>query len=99
MCIAQNMMNVLQAEQTKFNKYGMLILSVLLSLYLGYFVSAGVALYWTASNLMAILQQWLLNIFINPKKAVNYKDLEETRNEFNKLNKMAPKKTKEQTKK
>ena len=99
MCIAQNMMNVLQAEQTKFNKYGMLILSVLLSLYLGYFVSAGVALYWTASNLMAILQQWLLNIFINPKKAVNYKDLEETRNELNKLNKMAPKKTKEQTKK
>lgn len=99
MCIAQNIMNVLQAEQTKFNKYGMLILSVLLSLYLGYFVSAGVALYWTASNLMAILQQWLLNIFINPKKAVNYKDLEETRNELNKLNKMAPKKTKEQTKK
>ena len=45
MCIAQNMMNVLQAEQTKFNKYGMLVLSVLLSLYLGYFVSAGVALY------------------------------------------------------
>lgn len=99
MCIAQNIMNVLQAEQSKLNKYGMLALSVLLSLYLGYFVSAGVALYWTASNLLAILQQWLLNIFINPKKAVNYKDLEETRKELEKLNKMSPKKTKEQTKK
>ena len=99
MCIAQNMMNVLQAEQTKFNKYGMLVLSVLLSLYLGYFVSAGVALYWIASNLMAILQQWLLNIFINPKKAVDYKALEETRQELAKLDKMSPKKTKEQSKK
>ena len=99
MCIAQNMMNVLQAEQTKFNKYGMLVLSVLLSLYLGYFVSAGVALYWIVSNLMAILQQWLLNIFINPKKAVDYKALEETRQELAKLDKMSPKKTKEQSKK
>ena len=99
MCIAQNMMNVLQSEQTKFNKYGMLVLSVLLSLYLGYFVSAGVALYWIASNLMAILQQWLLNIFIDPKKAVDYKALEETRQELAKLDKMSPKKTKEQVKK
>lgn len=99
MCVAQNMMNVLQAEQSKFNKYGMLALSVLLSLYLGYFVSAGVALYWTASNLLAILQQWLLNIFINPKKVINYKELEKTRQELEKLNKMSPKKTKEQAKK
>lgn len=86
LCIAQNIMNVLQAEQSKFNKYGMLILSVGLSLYLGAFVPAGIALYWTASNLFAILQQWLLNIFINPKKYVNYEELEKTRKELNELN-------------
>ena len=63
MCIGQNKMNVLQSEQSKANKWGMLIFSVLLSLYLGYFVPAGVALYWTFSNLFAVLNQWLLNRF------------------------------------
>jgi len=98
LCIAQNIMNVLQAEQSKFNKYGMLILSVGLSLYLGAFVPAGVALYWTASNLFAILQQWLLNIYINPKKYVDYEELEKTRKELNEINNLNKKKqrTKEQ---
>ena len=92
LCIAQNIMNVLQAEQSKFNKYGMLILSVGLSLYLGAFVPAGVALYWTASNLFAILQQWLLNIYINPKKYVDYEELEKTRKELNEINNLNKKK-------
>ncbi|MBR6965245.1 membrane protein insertase YidC [Candidatus Saccharibacteria bacterium] len=85
LCVGQNIMNVLQAEQSKANKYGMLILSVGLSLYLGTFVTAGVALYWTASNLFAVVQQWLLNIFINPKKHVDYKALDESRKELKEL--------------
>ena len=86
LCVFQNKINVLQAEQSKANKYGMLILSVGLSLYLGMFVAAGVALYWTISNLLAVLQQFLLNIFINPKKHVDYKELDRTRKELNELN-------------
>lgn len=85
LCIGQNMMNVLQKEQGAMNKYGMLILSVGLSLYLGMFVPAGVALYWTISNLVAVIQQWLLNIFINPKKYVDYKELESSREELNEM--------------
>ncbi len=88
LCVAQNAINVLQAEQSKLNKYGMMAFSVGLSLYLGMFVPAGVALYWTASNLFAILQQWLLNIAINPKKHVNYEELEKTRKELSELNNM-----------
>ena len=85
LCLCQNKMNVLQKYQSKFNQYGMLILSVSLSLYLGMFVPAGVALYWTISNLLAIIQQWLLNIFINPKKYVDSKELEKTSNELKEL--------------
>lgn len=102
LCIGQNKMNVLQAEQSIYNKYGMMILSVGLSLYLGAFVPAGVALYWTFSNLFAVLQQWLLNIFINPKKYVDYDELEKTRKqlkELEDLNKKNGKRTKEQKKK
>ena len=100
LCIGQNMMNVLQKEQGRANKYGMLILSVGLSLYLGMFVPAGVALYWTISNLLAILQQWLLNIFINPKKYVDYEELEKTREELDEMmSSTKVKRTKEEKKK
>ena len=100
LCIGQNMMNPLQKEQSNYNKYGMLILSVFLSLYLGLYVSAGVALYWTVSNLFAIFQQWVLNIFINPKKHVNYEELEKTRLELHEIESSTKKKrTKEEIKK
>ena len=102
LCVGQNKMNVLQAEQSIYNKYGMMVLSVGLSLYLGAFVPAGVALYWTFSNLFAVLQQWLLNIFINPKKYVNYEELEKTGKQLKELvdiNKKNGKRTPEQRKK
>lgn len=82
LCVAQNASNVLQAEQSKLNKYGMMALSVGLSLYLGWFVPAGVALYWIASNLFAILQLYMLNWAINPKDYVDYEDLENSKNEL-----------------
>ena len=101
LCICQNIMNVLQAQQSVWNKYGMLIFSVGLSLYLGMFVPAGVALYWIFSNLFAILQQWLLNIFINPKKYVDYEELEKTTNELKQLENLNKKnkRTREQKRK
>lgn len=79
MVFTQNLSNVLQHEQSKWNQYGMMILSVGLSLYLGLFVPTGVAVYWVASNLMAVAQMYLLNVLINPKKYVDYELLEESR--------------------
>lgn len=101
MCFAQNKMNVLQVEQSNFNKWSMLVFSVLLSLYLGYFVPAGVALYWTFSNLFAVLQQYILNIFINPKKYVDFNELERAQKELKELSNLDKKnkRTKEQKKK
>ena len=72
LCETQNRSNVIQAEQGKWNQYGIMAVSVALSLYLGFFVPSGIALYWIASNLFSIIQMYLLNIAINPKKYVDY---------------------------
>lgn len=85
LCVAQNASNVLQAEQSKLNKYGMMLLSVGLSLYLGFFVPTGVVVYWIASNLLAIVQLYLLNWAINPKKYVDYEALEASKQELMEL--------------
>lgn len=79
LCFTQNAANVLQHEQNKWNKYGIMALSVALSLYLGLFVPSGIALYWMASNLLSVAQMYLLNLAINPKKYVDYEALEESR--------------------
>ena len=92
LCIAQNKSNVLQAEQGNANKWGMLVFSVGLSLVLGFFVPAGTALYWVASNLFAILQLYALNAVIPPKKFVDYEALEESRKELAALESLGEKK-------
>ena len=45
MCWTQNLSNVLQHEQGKLNQYGLMILSVGISLYLGFFVPTGTVIY------------------------------------------------------
>ena len=79
MCVTQNRSQALQAEQGKVNQYGMLIISVGLSLYLGIFVNAGIGLYWIASNLFSVAQMYLLNWAIPPQKHVDYAELEKSR--------------------
>lgn len=85
MCFTQNISNVLQSEQTKWNKAITLILSVGLSLYLGFFVEAGIGLYWIVSNLMSIAQMYILNYFINPKKYIDYDALARSKTELEQL--------------
>ena len=92
LCIAQNKSNVLQAEQSAFSQWGMLAFSVGLSLYLGFFVPAGIALYWVASNLFAIVQLYALNAVIPPKKYVDYEALEASRQELQQLDALEEKK-------
>lgn len=79
MCFTQNLSNVLQHEQSKLNQHGMTILSVGISLYLGIGVPAGIAWYWVASNVFSIIQMYILNAVINPKKYVDYDALERSR--------------------
>ena len=85
MCVTQNRSQVLQAEQGKLNKYGTMAISVGLSLYLGIFVPAGIGLYWIASNLLSIVQMYILNAVIDPKKHVDYAELERSRKALQEL--------------
>lgn len=82
LCLTQNLSNVLQHEQSKWNQYGLMALSVGISLYLGFFVPTGTVLYWIASNLFAIAVMYLLNALIDPKKQVDYEALEKSRREL-----------------
>ncbi len=93
MCSSQNQSNVIQMEQSKVNKYSTMILSVLLSIYLGFFTSTGVVLYWILSNLYTILQTYVFNAIYNPKKHINYEELEKSIQKLNEV-KLAAKSTK-----
>lgn len=85
MCFTQNKANVLQSEQSKVNKAVTLLLSVSLSLYLGFFVPGGVGFYWIISNLMSIALMYLLNYFIDPKKYIDYEALQKSKKELEQL--------------
>ena len=92
MCLTQNRSQALQSEQGKLNKTVTMTLSVGLSLYLGFFVPAGVGLYWIASNLMSVVQMYLLNLAIPPKKHVDYEALEKSRAALKEIEELGGKK-------
>lgn len=89
LCVAQNKANVLQSEQGKLNKIGTMLLSVGLSLYLGFFVPAGVGVYWMYGNLTAILQLFFLNTIISPKKFIDYDELDRSKAALKKVSRRA----------
>ena len=92
LCLSQNKMNPLQAEQGMAGQLSTTILSVGIALFLGFFVPAGVGLYWIFSNLFTILQQFLLNIIIDPKKHIDYEALEESKKALAELDNLGGKK-------
>lgn len=83
--ISQNHANILQAEQSKGMQYGTMLFSVGLSLYLGFFVQIAIVVYWISSNLLSIVHQYVLNWLINPKKYVDFEELNETKEQLNQL--------------
>lgn len=79
LCFFQNRANPLQAEQSKLSQLGTNAFTVGISFALGAFVPVGVGFYWICSNLLTILQQFLLNKIIDPRKYVDHELLEESR--------------------
>lgn len=85
MCLVQNKANVLQSNSSAFEKYFTMIVSVGISLVLGFYVQTGVIIYWICSNLLSIVQIFALNLFINPAKYIDYERLEKTRSALSEL--------------
>lgn len=86
MGVAQNHINPLQREQSRAEKNTTNGLSIALSFFLGMFVAAGMAFYWICSNLLSILVQVACNRIIDPRKQIDYAELEASRAELDGLN-------------
>lgn len=97
LCMVQNRSNVLQSEQSNANKYAVMVISVGLSLYLGWFVPVGVVLYWVCSNFMAVIQLYFLNWCMNPGKYVDYEKLEESKKALDAFNQIGKEKQRGQS--
>ncbi|MEG0751821.1 MAG: membrane protein insertase YidC [Oscillospiraceae bacterium] len=80
MCVVQNKINVLQIEQSAWNKWGVTVFLVLFSGYFAFLVPAGIGLYWITGNLLAIAVTYLCNVVYDPKKYIDYASLERTKN-------------------
>lgn len=91
LCMIQNRINPLQAEQGKAEQLGTMAFSVGISLFLGFLVPAGVGFYWIFSNLFTILQQFALNLAVPPKKEIDYAALAESKQELAALEALGPK--------
>lgn len=96
--LAQNKLNPLQREQGKTEQWMSNGFSIAISLCLGAFVPLGVGIYWICSNLFSILQQVVLNLVIDPKKHIDYVELEKSRKELESLNSLSANVSKEDRK-
>ncbi|MBQ0099190.1 MAG: membrane protein insertase YidC [Firmicutes bacterium] len=84
--ILQNYADVLQREQSKGSQYAILIVTLGVSLYFGIDLPTGIAVYWVASNIFSIIQMYILNFIMNPKKYVDYEALENSRKVLDEAN-------------
>lgn len=93
----ENKVNVLQKEQSILNKLATGFITVGLTIYLVFLVPAGVGLYWIFSDILAIIQLYILNLIFPPKKYVDYEYLnriKEERINQKEQNKISKKKSK-----
>ncbi len=82
LCLSQNRLNPMQASQGMAGKLTTLLISVGISLVLGFTVPVGVGFYWIWSNLFTILQQLVLNRVRPPEKEIDWDDLAASRKEL-----------------
>lgn len=77
LCYFQNKENVLQLEQGTITKFLETIFLMILSGYFVLIMPVSMGIYWICSNIFAIPIIYILNYMYNPKKHINYAELEE----------------------
>ncbi|MDD6187847.1 MAG: membrane protein insertase YidC [Oscillospiraceae bacterium] len=73
------------------------IWSAAMFLYFGFIMPAGVSIYWIFSSIVGIVQEFIMNIFINPEKekAIIAREVEEARKRRKEEKKARPEKAKQ----
>ncbi len=102
LCLFQNKLNVLQREETFLSKLLTGIITTIITVYFVLLVPTGVGLYWIYGNILGIIQLYILNWIIPPKKYINYNEIEllrKNKKEEYKRKKIEDKKSKEYYKK
>lgn len=84
--MAENRWNILQKIQSRQNQIILTGISVFLSMYLGYFVSGTIGLYWITGNLFAIFTEWLLHLIYPSHKYIDEERVRKIRQEYESLN-------------
>lgn len=79
LCLVQDKFDILQSEQSIANKIFTMAISVGLSLYLGFFVYTGTVLYWVASNCFAVIQLFIMNMVVRPRRFIDYDAMNRSR--------------------
>ena len=74
LCWIQNVFNVASREQSFLAQWGTTIFLAVFSGYFAFACPSGVGLYWTISNLMGVVVQFLCNAVYNPKKYIDYEN-------------------------
>lgn len=82
LCLVQDKFDILQSEQSIANKIFTMVISVGLSLYLGFFVYIGTVMYWVASNFFAVLQLFIMNAVVRPRRFIDYDAMEKSKAEL-----------------
>lgn len=81
MCAFQNRINVLQRVQPAWNRIGVMLISITISVYFAFLVPAGVGLYWIFGNLFSMLSTAAVNAVMPPKKYVDFAYLKQLEQE------------------
>ncbi|WMJ23886.1 membrane protein insertase YidC [Paludicola sp. MB14-C6] len=88
LCFFQNKENVLQKEQGFLGRWGMTAFLVAFSTYFAFIVPTGIGLYWIFGNLFAIALIYILNAMYDPKKSIDYEELEKSKIELSESKKI-----------
>jgi len=74
LCVMQNLFNVISREQGFIGKYGVMVFLTVFTGWFVFVVPQGVGLFWTLSNITAVLALAICNYIYNPKKYIDYEN-------------------------